>query len=595
MIHFLVIVTPDGSCELRATPEDPAAGQPCANESQTVQAVIDGRIDNAEELVAAFDAAGRPLRARTDAALLLAAYDLWGDGCAERLRGDFAFAIWDAPRRRLVCARDILGSRPLYVQARGGGIAVASEIAPLLRLPGASREPNEALLAEYLNGTIVHRTDTVWRDIDRLLPAHLLMAEGGRVATRCYWQPDPHREVRYRDDNEYGEHLADLIRSAIRPLVCGRVPFGVMLSGGLDSSSIVGALHDMALAGPQRPLPTFSVTTPGEPWDEVEYLDAVTAKWPVTSVRRRHVEGTPEYYAAKTVAYQDLPPFPNGVMADAMFQAAADAGVAVLLTGLWSDEWLTGSFLHYTDLIQQRRFVELWRHFRAQSDRADGFRPDSLFRSMIWPLVPRPAREAIKHGLGRDGVAPWVNRAFAARTGLPARIRPAAPPLRFPTRAKTESWTGALGAFSIRGTELERRTTAGFGIETRHPYADRRILEFGLALPEDQRWRGRFPKPALRNAARAWLPPAVLERSTYTGASSVILRAVQGQFAAGLWDNAASVRQGWINLPALHTAFEEMMGRYRSGGDSYMRLASPLWHACSVELFARHVLEESHG
>ena len=75
----------------------------------------------------------------------------------------------------------------------------------------------------------------------------------------------------------------------------------------------------------------------------------------------------------------------------------------------------------------------------------------------------------------------------------------------------------------------------------------------------------------------------------------MILRAVQGQFAAGLWDNAVTVREGWIHLPALHTAFETMMARYRAADEDYLRLATPLWHTCSAELFARHVLEESHG
>jgi asparagine synthase (glutamine-hydrolysing) len=591
---FLAIATPDGECTLAVTPEDRAGDRMCANPANTVRVALDGRLDNRDELIAAFAGDGRPVSGDGDAEIVLRAYDTWGDACAAHLRGDFAFALWDARRGALVCGRDILGSRPLYVHARGGTIAAASEIAPLLRTPGVSREPNEALLAECLNGNIVDRTATVWRDIDRLPPAHVLVAERGRVETRGYWQPDPRREIRYRTDDEYGEHLADLLRAAIRRRMSRHAPVGVMLSGGLDSSSIVAALHDLALAGADRPLPTYSLTTRGEPWDEVEYLDAVTARYPVISERRRHFEAPAEYYAAKTIAYQDLPPFPNGVMADSILSAAADAGHRVLLTGLWSDEWLGGSFLHYADLIEQRRFRDAWRLFRAQSDRADAFRPTSLFRSSIWPLVPPSAREAIKGVLGRDGVAPWVTRAFASRVDLPSRLRPAPPPIQLATRAKTESWSSAMGGLSIRATEEERRTTAAFGIETRHPFGDRSILEFGLALPENQRWRGQLAKPVLRHAGRAWLPPLVLERSTVTGAASVIGRAVERQFAAGLWDNASTVRRGWVNRPALLESFDEMQGG-RTRRDGAQALAFPLWLACSVELFARHVLEESRG
>lgn len=593
MNGFIAVATPDGECTLAVTPEECAGDASAADESRSVRVVLDGRIDNRDELVDAFTADGRAIRGDTDAEIVLRAYDTWGDDCAAHLRGDFAFAIWDARRRALVCGRDVLGSRPLYVHARNGTVAAASEIAPLLRVAGVSRGPNEAILAEFLNGSILDPSATVWRDIDRLLPAHVLVAERGRVQSRRYWQPHPDREIRYQRDDEYGEHLADLLRAAIRPRVRGAGPIGVMLSGGLDSSSIVAALHELAFAGSDHPLTTYSLSTPGEPWDEAPYLDAVAEKYPVISERRRHFEAPAEYYAAKAIAHQDLPPFPNGVMAEPILSAAAGASHRVLLTGLWSDEWLGGSFLHYADLIEQRRFRDLWRLYRAQSDDADAFRPASLFRSSVWPLVPPPARAAIKRVLGRDGVAPWVTREFASRVELPARLRPAPPPIRLATRAKTESWSAAIGGQSVRATEIERRTTAAFGIDTRHPFGDRRILEFGLALPEDQRWRGRFAKPVLRNAGRASLPPLLLERSTGTTASSVVGRAVARQFAAGLWDNASTVRRGWVNRLALLKSFDDMRRGSAAGGDG--ALAFPLWLVCSVELFVRHVLEASHG
>ncbi len=377
MNRFIVSVSPTGVCTLASSPADPAEGRRCVRRAGARQAALDGRFDNLAELAGAFAAAGRPLgEPDDDLGALLRAYELWGDACAGYLRGDFAFAIWDAPRGALICARDILGNRPLYVHARNGAVAVASEIAPLLRLPSVSREPNEALLAECLNGVIVHRTETVWRDIERLLPAHVLVAERGRVTVHEYWRPDRSREIRYADDREYADHLADLLRASIRVRLRGARSVGVMLSGGLDSSSIVAAMHEMQIAAADRPLATFSMSSPGEPWDEVEYLDAVTARFPVASARAGHAEPPASYYVERTKTYQDLAPFPNGVMADAMLTAAAGAGVDVLLTGLWSDEWLAGSFLHYADLVAGGRLRDAWRHYRAQSHRRRRVSPE---------------------------------------------------------------------------------------------------------------------------------------------------------------------------------------------------------------------------
>lgn len=580
-------------CHLVVTAEATSERQPHANESGTVCLVLDGRLDEREELAAALRGAGRILRDDTDAELLLRAYEEWGDGCAPRLSGDFAFAIWDARRRTLICARDVLGARPLYTHARPGVTAVASEIAPLLRHPAVWREPNEGFIAECLAGQIVSRSDTVWRDISRLEPAHLLTAEQGRVRVRRYWQIDPRPEIRYRRDDEYAEHFADLLRKAVRPRLRSSSPVGVMLSGGLDSSSVVGAIHEMHAVNGRGRLPTFSLVSPGASWDETESIDAVTAMWPVSSHRFAPFEPDCAHFASEAARLGDLPPYPNGLMAHSLFTAACERGVRVLLTGLWSDEWLTGSYLHYADLLRRGQFGRFWRHYTAQSAHRDGFRPPSMFRSSIWPLVPEPARQAIKHLLGRDGIPSWVNRSLASSVGLADRIRPVPPDVSFDSLAKTDSYRMATCGLSVHATEAENRSVSRFGLETRHPFGDRRIMEFGLAIPEEQRWRGSFTKFVLRNAARPWVPSSIRERITNAGASPVVLRAVQQQVEGGLWHNSVVERRGWIHVARLRRAYDEMLARYRAADDGYERLTFPLWLVCAVEIWARNSLEEN--
>jgi asparagine synthase (glutamine-hydrolysing) len=137
-------------CQLALTKEAATERQPHANEAGTVRVVLDGRFDNRDELAGELRAKSLRLRDESDAELLLRVYECWGEAGAARLLGDFAFAIWDDASQTLVCARDVLGIRPLYVHARDGLIAVASAIAPLLRHPGVRREPNEGFIAELL-------------------------------------------------------------------------------------------------------------------------------------------------------------------------------------------------------------------------------------------------------------------------------------------------------------------------------------------------------------------------------------------------------------------------------------------------------------
>lgn len=582
LAHGQLVVTPEGMTER----------QPLANEAGTVRVVLDGRFDNHDDLGPALAAAGYAPRDGTDVELLLRAYETWGPDCAARLLGDFAFAIWDEVRRALVCARDVLGARPLYVHSGGGLIAVASEIAPLLRHPRIGREANDGFVAECLAGTIVHRTETVWRDITRLEPAHVLTATNGCVAVRRYWQPDPRVEIRYHHDEEYGEHLAELVRTALRPRLRSAGPVGVMLSGGVDSSSIVGAVHEMGAVTSACRLPTFSIVGPGEEWDETAFIDAVADRYPVASHRLGSFHADGAHLAAACVRVQDLPPYPNGEMANDLFAASSAAGVRVLLTGSWSDNWFTGSYQYYADLVRTRRFGALWRHFHAPRDPRDVFGPRSMFRAMIWPLVPLPVRHVVKRVLGRDGVPPWVTPRLAGSAGLADRLRPTPPEISFGTLSMTETYGSAFSGGTIHGGEAHERSVAQFGLDTRHPFGDRRILEFGLALPEEQRWRGALTKFVLRTAARDWLPPVIRERMTWGTASGVVCLAVRDLVASGLWQNSVIAERAWVDPRALARAFKEMTRRYDMGDDRYDELAGRLWLVCAVELWARHVLEE---
>src|SRR5207253_1991157 len=152
----------------------------------------------------------------TDAELVLQSSALWVDGCASRIVGDFAFAIWDRRRGRLFCARDPLGTRPFYYRDDGPTFMWGSELRQLLDTLPLDPEPNEGVLGEYLSSRLVDSRETLYRGILRLSPGHVLTVEDGCVRTTRYFDVDPRREIRYRSDDEYAEHFREIFREPVR-------------------------------------------------------------------------------------------------------------------------------------------------------------------------------------------------------------------------------------------------------------------------------------------------------------------------------------------------------------------------------------------
>src|SRR5262249_55006083 len=221
----------------RTTPESLSEKQPLLDEGGNLCLVLDGRVDNRAELAAWLRDEGVRLRADTDAELVLQSYALWADGCASHLVGDFAFAIWDRGRRRLFCARDPLGIRPLYYWIRDQTFVCGSELRQVLDTLPLGPEPNEAAVGEYLSSRLVDLEETLYRGIRRLAPGHVLTVDGGGVRAVRYFNVDPRREIRYASDDEYAEHFGEILREAVRCRLRRGRPRARFLSVGAGPSA----------------------------------------------------------------------------------------------------------------------------------------------------------------------------------------------------------------------------------------------------------------------------------------------------------------------------------------------------------------------
>jgi asparagine synthase (glutamine-hydrolysing) len=268
---------------LWTTPESVRSPAIVARQQQIL--VADARIDNREELASHLDL-GPAGQAPSDAELILGAYQKWGPESADRLLGDFAFALWDGDRQTLFCARDHFGVRPFYYSYLPGRFfAFASEIKGLFAIADVPDDLDDSMIANYLALRLHDRSATFYRHMRRLPAAHTLRLRAGAPEIRRYWKLDPEVTLELRSPGEYAEAFRDCFRRAVKCRLRTATPaVGAALSGGLDSSSIVcSARQILAREAPAVKLHSFSAIFPGldekqtKRIDERRFIDAVLA------------------------------------------------------------------------------------------------------------------------------------------------------------------------------------------------------------------------------------------------------------------------------------------------------------------------------
>ena len=554
---------------------------------------LDGRIDNRDELIAELFASHAVFRAPSDAELVLAAYGCWGESCAERLLGDFAFVIWDGSRRRLFGARDPMGIRPFFYHVTARSFVWASEVRQILdsRLTG-SIEPNEGAVAEYLSFHIRTRDETLYKGVKRLPAGHTISVSARDLRIDRYWQPDPSAEVRYADESEYAQHCRQLLTEAVRcrlPQDARRV--GAYLSGGLDSSSVVSVASSLGAA-----VESYSLTFAGEPRaDESGYIDDVVARSGATARRLQAPAVNGPAAIERVAARRDVPDLPSDLIAEDLRAMMQRDGHTVVLTGIGGDYLFSGSYSHYADLIAQWNFAALARQMLADVTTADSVHDllRELALSGIRPNLPRSLRRLLKPiaaraGLKGPGVPAWIEPALANRVSLVDRLTPQAA-----ARAMSESSRTMLGQFDDAWTYLilERvdRYAAERGIIEHHPFFDRRLIEFAFAIPESQRRSGRHSKYVLRQAIRDLLPASVAARTDKADFSTVVPAALEALGGAALLDHLHIASLGWVRQDVVSRKYREARLLFARRDEWFCREMLHLWMVAGVELWYRTV------
>ena len=250
------------------------AHQPMSNEDETIWIVFNGEIYNFQEIKYPLEKKGHLFKSRSDTEVILHAYEEWGVECLDHFRGMFAFAIWDSKQRQLFVARDRLGKKPLVYLHQSGRFAFASEIKALLQIPGFERKVNGTAIHHYLTYQYVPSPDTIFEGVKKLPPAHYLLYDrNDNIRIERYWKLNFNQSFQaYSDIQELEDRVRAELEESVKLRLISDVPLGAFLSGGVDSSLIVGMMAKMS----RKPVKTFSIGFEEKDFDELSYARLVS-------------------------------------------------------------------------------------------------------------------------------------------------------------------------------------------------------------------------------------------------------------------------------------------------------------------------------
>jgi asparagine synthase (glutamine-hydrolysing) len=495
--------------------------QPLGNEDGSVQAVFNGEIYNFQALRATLEGRGHRFRTRSDTEVLVHLYEEEGEGLAARLRGMFAFALWDRARRRLVLVRDRLGIKPLYVYRDAEKLVFASELKAILAHPEVRRGVHPEALEDYLAFGMVAGTLSIFRGIEKLPPAHTLTVRADDLhrPPRRYWRlrldPDPRPT-----DHDWQEAVRAKVGEAVRAHLIADVPVGAFLSGGLDSGVVVACAAGAAPGA----LRTFSVGFTEGSFDELPYARQVAGAFG-TYHSEEVVTPDAACLLDELTYYFDEPFADSSAVPTFLVARMAARRVKVALSGDGGDEAFGGYRRYAHDLREAalRRHLPGWVRRRLLGPLA-----------RAWPKadwLPRPLRaKTLLTNLSLEGAAAYANTLSVCRP--PLRRLLLAPGLagalngHRPERLIEEGYATAPPDDPLGGmlaadvgavlpddflVKVDRASMA-HGLEVRPPLLDHELMELAARMPSSCKVRGGETKWALKQAYRGLLPDEVVFR-----------------------------------------------------------------------------------
>lgn len=470
--------------------------QPLANEDGSVWAVVNGEIYNFRQLQKRLEGAGHTFRSDCDSEVIVHLYEDLGENMLELLEGMFSLAVWDAKRRRLLLARDRLGKKPLVYCREPGRLIFASELKSILQVAGVSRELSPQAIDEYLTYQYVPHPGTIFRHINKLPPAHYAVWSEGGLQLGCYWRPDFNLEEPL-DYRRYSEELRRLMTEAVQKRLQSDVPLGAFLSGGVDSTIVVGLMSKLCA----EPVRTFSIGFPVAEYDETSYARRAAERFGTIHEEFR-VEPDAVGILDKLVWHFDEPFADSSAVPTWYVSELTRRHVTVALTGDGGDElfagypryravWLAEKFDKLPGALRRPLLLDCWKKMPA-SPRQKSIR--RRFKRFVESLGCAPHRRYLEWIaiFGESRRAELYDESFL-------RSLPDSDPLDFleasfarSNRRDAVTSTSLTDLVTYLPCDLMTKVdiaSMAHGLECRQPFLDHRLVELAARMPIDLKFR----------------------------------------------------------------------------------------------------------
>jgi asparagine synthase (glutamine-hydrolysing) len=594
---------------LWSTPESLLEKLPAVKGSLTITA--DARIDNRDELIASLVLNSLPPEKITDSDIILAAYAQWGEACPEKLLGDFAFAIWDGDKQQLFCARDHFGVKPFYYYASELCVVFATEIKAIFCIPEVPRQLNEVRVGDYLLSMFHDVAITSYQNIFRLPPANTITINANGIKLKQYWALDPDRELPPASNEEYAAQFREIFTQAVDCRLRSAYELGTTLSGGLDSSSITGTARNLMANQGRQSLHTFSaVFDELADCDERKYIEPILAQG---GLKHHYVQGdkiSPLEQIDKMFWHQDEAfCAPNWFMNWPLYGEIQQQGVRVVLDGFDGDTTVSDGYGYLSELARADRWLAFAGEIRRLAKAFGG-----SFWQMLWsyvhqyrvkPLIARFRLLRIIRKVGQGALrlvwqesppsvnssagSPFIDPEFSRRMHMMERHQ---------GWRKTQGHSGlhererhyrniakqGLPPFAL---EVMDKSMAAFGLEPRYPFWDKRLVEFCLALPSNQKLNQGWNRVVMRRAMSGILPIEVQWRMGKTDFSPNLTEGLVGDRPR--LDKAIAqlgTLKHSLDVKAVEEIYQRFLAEPSHGG------ARQLWTVLSLSLWLNYIAKQ---
>ncbi|MBK6797813.1 MAG: asparagine synthase (glutamine-hydrolyzing) [Acidobacteria bacterium] len=569
--------------------------QPMFNEDNTVSIVFNGEIYNHRELRPMLAERGHIYRTSSDTETIIHLYEEFGTKGVEHLQGMFSFAIWDAPRRRLVLTRDRLGIKPLYYAVKDdGSLFFASEIKAFIESNAINPELNYNALADFTTNRYTSGEETLYRGVKRLLPGHTLIWSDGQIHIERYWDVSFTKPAQRLSDQEYIERFGELFHDCVKSHLMSDVPLGMFLSGGIDSSAIAAVMSQLV----KEPIKTFSVAFAERDSNELEFARIVAHAY---QTEHHEIIVSPEQFFDQLpdLIYKEDEPIAHPSSVPLYFVSKLAARhVKVVLTGEGSDELMAGYNKYRVGIYN----LMLGRHYerltpagirnliRDSIDRLSGASPLRRILQRTFLRLPANIQDAYLDNFAV--FSPHMQqRLFTPQAYERMEDRdPYRTTIEYIDQSDAETILDQLLAADLK-TYLHEllmkqdQMSMAASLESRVPFLDHKLVEFINHLPVEMKLRGWTTKYILRRAMKDVLPPEILTRKKM-GFPVPFGSWIRGQFRGVIDEYVLSERaleRGIFNREYVR----DLVARHAAGENH----AERLWMLVNFEIWQRHFFD----